>query len=126
MNPLTQESRTSKRSNRSSRPGSSNSSSCSGGRSSKSAKELYMQEAARMAALQAEYEYKSKLVVLESERKIASQQAKLNVYGQFLKSEEEDRNRIAVKTSIPTTTAINQVQSHQASSSSTQQRLQTS
>ena len=77
-----------------------------------------MQEAAKMAAFQAEYEYKSKLVMLESERKIASQQAKLNVYGQFLKSEEEDRNRIAVKTSIPTTTANNQVQSHQASSSS--------
>ena len=40
-----------------------------------------MQEAAKMAALQAEYEYKSKLVVLESEKKIASQQAKLNVCG---------------------------------------------
>ena len=79
-----------KGSHRSSRSRSSGKKSNSNGssRSSRSVKDTFMQEAAKMAALQAEAGFKSKLVELESQRKIASQKAKLDVYGQFLKSEE--------------------------------------
>jgi len=48
---------------------SSNRSSQRSSRSSKSAKDMFMQETAKMAALQAEAEFKSKLVLIESQRK---------------------------------------------------------
>ena len=129
-------SRRSSRSSRSHRFGSSGRKSNSSGGSHRSVKDAFMQEAAKMAALQAEISFKSKMTELDAQRKIASQQARLDVYGHFLKSEENKSHLIdpsivvtssnlplnpqVTTSSIPSSSLVQAMTSSIPSSSSTQ------
>ena len=68
--------------------------------SSKSAKDKYLEEAAKMAALKAEANFISNMASLKTQREIAKSEAKMKVYEQFIEPTDTGITRTNEKTGV--------------------------